>query len=93
MSQFSTIFAAAVACRESFERAINVPRLMKDEWAENRFADFNLWSAGAGIAARGKASLDERLAQKPEGRDVVTNLLRMLKVLLSKCTEKGALRR
>jgi hypothetical protein len=89
MSQLSTIFDEAVACRESFREAVNMPQLMKDEWAENCSAKFKLWSAGAGIAAADKGSLDARLAQAPEGRDVVINLLRMLKVLLSKCIEKG----
>ena len=95
MSQLSTssILDAAVACRECFKKAANVPRLMKDEWALNRLADFNLWSAGAGIAARGNASLDARLSHETEGRAVVANLLRMLKVLLSKCIEKGTSKR
>jgi len=93
MSQLSVIFDAAVACRECFQRAVSVPRLMKDEWALNRLADFNLWSAGVGIAARGNGSLDARLSRETDGRDVVANLLRMLKVLLSKCIEKGASRR
>jgi hypothetical protein len=64
--------------------------LRKDEWAKNCFADFNLWAAGAGVAARGKGSLDARLAEDLEARDVVANLLRMLEVLIGKCIEKGA---
>ncbi|CZR67280.1 uncharacterized protein PAC_17179 [Phialocephala subalpina] len=87
MSHSTIIFDNTVVCRESFKKALTIPHLRKDEWAETRFADFNLWAAGAGASAKGKGSLDVRLAFEEEGRNIVANLLRMLQVLMDKCIE------
>ncbi|OGM44697.1 hypothetical protein ABOM_007418 [Aspergillus bombycis] len=48
-------------------------------------ADFNLWAAGAGASATGKASLDYRLRAKPQALRIVTNLLLILKALVEDC--------
>ena len=62
---------------------------MTDEWAENRLADFNLWASGIGASARGRASLDSRLALKPEAREVIANLLRLLAGVVDECKKLG----
>ncbi len=58
---------------------------MKDEWAENRMADFNLWAAGAGALTTGKASLDHRLKTDPQTHRIVTNLVLILEALVEDC--------
>jgi hypothetical protein len=67
--------------------AIATPRLMHQEWAENRLADFNLWASSAGTYATGKASLDYRLRE-----NVDVNLLSMLRILVQKCISQGKVR-
>jgi hypothetical protein len=86
------IFAATAACRSSFEECLLIDRLMDHEWAENRLADFNLWAAGIGASAGKDASLDQRLVFKPDVRDVIVNLLYMLKAFVEQCQEQGKLR-
>ncbi|KAH0538097.1 hypothetical protein FGG08_005309 [Glutinoglossum americanum] len=83
------IFEATSACRRRFEECRKIPALMNHEWAENRLADFNLWAASIGASARARASLDSRLALKPTARDVIANLLRLLKALVEECKELG----
>ncbi|EGX45574.1 hypothetical protein AOL_s00169g180 [Orbilia oligospora ATCC 24927] len=61
---------------------------MADGWAENRLVDFDLWSAGAGVSAHGKLSLDERLASKPNIRDGIVRLINLLKVFIDECQGK-----
>lgn len=89
MSEPLTILDAATVCRHNFRAATAVPRLMQQEWAENRLADFNLWSTGAGASASGKASLDHRLHANPEAHAVLVNLLLMLRILIQKCIDGG----
>lgn len=62
---------------------------MKNEWAENRLADFNLWANGIGALALGRASLDSRLALWPELQDAVINLLRLLELVTEDCIGQG----
>lgn len=57
--------------------------VMKDEWAENRLADFNIWVSGIGASARNRASLDSRL--KPEACEAIANLLRLLAGVVDEC--------
>ena len=62
---------------------------MQNEWAENRLADFNLWASGVGASVQGKASLDARLATRPDARDAVANLLDVLTGAIGECKELG----
>lgn len=89
MSELPTILNAAIACRDIFRAATKVPRLMQQEWAENRLADFNLWASGAGASAKGKASLDHRLQTNNEAHSIIFNLLSMLRILVEKCIEEA----
>jgi hypothetical protein len=66
-----------------------VEGLMKNEWAENRLADFNLWASGIGASARNRASLDARLALRQDARDVIANLLRLLNTVVEECMVLG----
>ena len=84
-----TISDATDACRQSFEECLRIDSLMKKEWAENRLADFNLWAAGVGASAKQRASLDDRLAFKPDVRAVVLNLLVLLRILVYECKKLG----
>ncbi|KAH8800614.1 hypothetical protein F5884DRAFT_529396 [Xylogone sp. PMI_703] len=83
------IYAATVACRLAFEQCTGLPALMKQEWAENRLADFNLWAARVGASGKHEASLDNRLAMEQEVRGVVINLLVTLCNLVQQCVEMG----
>lgn len=83
------IFEATAVCFQSFTDCLAVDALMTDEWAENRLADFNLWVSGIGASARGRASLDSRMALKPEARDVIANLLRLLAGVVDECKKLG----
>src|SRR5271168_3226164 len=86
MSEPSTVAEAAISCRQSLQKCVS---LMKDGWAENRLIDFNLWSAGSGACAEGRTSLDDRLLLKPDIRDVLINLLLMLRIFAENCRELG----
>lgn len=83
------IFEATAVCLQSFTECLAVEALMTDEWAENRLADFNLWVSGIGASARGRASLDSRMAPKPEDREVIANLLRLLAGVVDECKKLG----
>ncbi len=62
---------------------------MKDEWAENRLADFNLWAAGSGAFAGQRASLDDRLAYEQDTKTLVVNMLTLLYSCISACCQTG----
>ncbi|KAJ4024603.1 WD repeat-containing protein 88 [Fusarium irregulare] len=79
------IYNATQTCRTSLSDCIQFETLMKNEWAENRLADFNLWASGVGASVKGKASLDARLATRPDARDVVANLLQVLTGAIEEC--------
>ncbi|CAF9916960.1 hypothetical protein IMSHALPRED_003356 [Imshaugia aleurites] len=87
----ASISDAAYACRESFRECLAIKSLTRQEWAENRLADFNLWAAGIDAFANTTASLDQRLAFKPEVRTVVTNLLITMQIFIKDCKELGRL--
>ena len=89
MAVSRAIFEATAVCLQSFTDCLAVEALMTDEWAENRLADFNLWASGIGASARGRASLDSRLALKPEAREVIANLLRLLAGVVDECQNLG----
>ncbi|UNI20028.1 WD repeat-containing protein 88, variant 2 [Purpureocillium takamizusanense] len=89
MEPSRVIYEATTACLRSFTDCLAVETLMKDEWAENRLADFNLWVSGVGACSSNRASLDARLALKREARDVIANLLHLLAGEVDECKEQG----
>lgn len=82
-----SIYEMAIACRMCLEQCVDNQQLAEDEWARKRLADFNLWAAGSGASASGRASLDQRLTSHPSVRSVVVNLLCLLQALLTRCLE------
>ncbi|KAL3293052.1 Pfs NACHT and Ankyrin domain protein [Colletotrichum asianum] len=80
----NSIAAVAAKCRDSLLQCTNIPTLMQLEWAENRLAEFKLWTATTGALAGDAASLDARLITEPDTKDLVNGLL----VLLAHCLEK-----
>jgi hypothetical protein len=93
MQANGVISEATTACLRSFTDCLAVEELMKDEWAENRLADFNLWVSSIGASAPGRASLDSRLALKPEIHEIIANLLRLLTVAVDECKNLGQSKR
>ncbi|KAK6603633.1 Vegetative incompatibility protein HET-E-1-like protein 15 [Botrytis cinerea] len=89
METSGVIFEATAACIQSFKACLAAKALTKNEWAENRLADFNLWASGIGASTRSRASLDSRLALRPETRNVIANVLRLLAATVDKCTKLG----
>ncbi|ATZ50644.1 hypothetical protein BCIN_06g01390 [Botrytis cinerea B05.10] len=85
METSGVIFEATAACTQSFKACLAAKALTKNEWAENRLADFNLWASGIGASTRSRASLDSRLALRPETRNVIANVLRLLAETVDKC--------
>ena len=89
MEVSSIIFGATEVCLRSFTNCLTVEALSTNEWAENRLADFNLWVSGIGALARGRASLDSRLALQPDIVEVIANLLHLLAGLVDECKDLG----
>ncbi|KAK6342201.1 hypothetical protein TWF730_001679 [Orbilia blumenaviensis] len=87
MAELQEIQRAMLGCRQSLKKSIDVPRLNQNGWAENRLLDFNVWATSAGVLAKGKLSLDERLASHPHTRNTIVNLLSLLKQLVDACRE------
>lgn len=88
-TQGKSIADVTVSCLKHFNDCLGVDFLMVDEWAENRLADFNIWIFGTGATARGKASLDSRLAGRPETKEIIIELLHHLGVLIRQCKDFG----
>ncbi|KAK6523822.1 hypothetical protein TWF281_001790 [Arthrobotrys megalospora] len=89
MFESQPIHAAATACRKSLSRCLSIPRLKENGWADNRLVDFNLWAAGAGVFAKGKLSLDQRLSTKPEVQNTLVNLLDLLQMFVENCHDQA----
>ncbi|KAJ6024228.1 hypothetical protein N7540_005025, partial [Penicillium herquei] len=85
-----TIAEVVKTCVDGLVECLAVEALMENEWAENRLADLNLWISGTGALARGRASLDHRLATRPEAREVVLNSLRLLGSMIDECKEASS---
>lgn len=75
------------SCLSRFNDCLDVKHLMADEWAENRLADFNIWIYSMGATARGKASLDSRLATRPGTQRIIFELLHLLNGLIRQCRD------
>ncbi|KAL7783197.1 hypothetical protein V8C43DRAFT_326442 [Trichoderma afarasin] len=80
----NSISELADECRQSLQACIQVEILMEYEWAENSLANFRLWAAGLDVFAD-KDSLDERLSVDLSTRDLIKNLLILLKGLIDNC--------
>ncbi|KAF3149919.1 hypothetical protein TWF569_004835 [Orbilia oligospora] len=87
MFESQPIRAATAECRKSLSTCLAVSRLKEGGWAENRLIDFNLWAAGAGVSAKGKLSLDQRLSTKPDVQSTLVNLLKLLQMFVEDCRD------
>ncbi|KAI0377864.1 hypothetical protein F5Y04DRAFT_263425 [Hypomontagnella monticulosa] len=81
----TSIASLTQKCVKAFKICLTLSELMDDRWAENRFADFNLWVDGVGALAAPRASLDYRFESKPMELTLVKSLLVMLNDFLEKC--------
>lgn len=70
------IYAAAKNCLTQFQHNLNAQH--GDRATEELRGRFNLWAAYIGAFAAPRASLDARLANHPEIRDMVVELLHMI---------------
>lgn len=85
MATKESIADVTASCLNHFSDCLGIESLMVDEWAENRMADFNIWIFSMGATARGRASLDSRLASRPGTRNVIIELLHLLDALICQC--------
>ncbi|KAF2148359.1 hypothetical protein K461DRAFT_61553 [Myriangium duriaei CBS 260.36] len=81
------IFDAASLARAQLEQCCSHPMLNEEHWAQNRIADFNLWSSGVGATAKKHMSLDVRLQDDDAARAVVTGTLYSLAAWARKCAD------
>lgn len=88
LSTENSISELADECCQSLQACIQVEILMEYEWAENSLANFRLWAAGLDVFAD-KDSLDERLSVDLSTRDLIKNLLILLKGLIDNCKAIG----
>jgi hypothetical protein len=74
-------------CIESFNKCSVNPALGKLGWVEKCQADFNLWSYGLKAASTGKSSLEYRVREREDVRNVICDLLDGLAESLQYCLE------
>jgi hypothetical protein len=74
-------------CIESFNKCSVNPALGKLGWVERCQADFNLWTYGLKATSTGKSSLDYRVRECEDVRNVICDLLDGLAESLQSCLE------
>ncbi|KAH8753243.1 hypothetical protein F5883DRAFT_632829 [Diaporthe sp. PMI_573] len=75
------VLTSARACLVSFERCISITTgvdLQRQSSIEDQIARFSIWTFNMGVFVEPKASLDHRLREVPEVRDMVVGLLGVL---------------
>ncbi|EHK20998.1 uncharacterized protein TRIVIDRAFT_223464 [Trichoderma virens Gv29-8] len=72
-------------CVLAFETCVHYESLMNHQWAENRFADFNLSVEGVGALSESGASPDSCFESGQDDMALVQNALTMLKNFLAEC--------
>lgn len=86
------IFHKTQACRDLLTRGAAehlVKSATDDEWYGNRLADFNLWAAGLGASKTGHASLEYRLRDRLDVKEIIQGLLDDLYESLSTLKRNG----
>lgn len=63
------------ACKALFTKCLSTPVFTHLDWFENRQGEFNLWAAGLKAASHGRSSLDHRVRDHSEMRDLIYDLL------------------
>jgi hypothetical protein len=80
-----------------YDASISVHNILLDynvtsqnsEWAEDMLVDFNIWANDSGAYTKGKGSLDNRLTQSVHVREVIVNMLSMLKMIIIQLKAQG----
>lgn len=62
-------------CQSLFSECLSNPLFSDLDWFENRRGDFNLWVASLKAASAGRSSLDYRVRDTPEVRELICDLL------------------
>ena len=70
-------------------RCISISVSSKLDWLENRQGEFNLWDAGLMATRVGRSSLDHRVRDRPELREMICDLLDGLAEALENNLETG----
>lgn len=73
------------ACASLLAECQSVPTLAKDDWIGKRLADFNLWAAGIRASTTGHASLDHRVRDRPDVKNVLLGILGTTKESAEQC--------
>lgn len=94
MDSEPTIAEKAGLCFSAFQQCLEKsafvsPRKMSR--VEDQFARFSLWTANIGFFASGRASLDHRLREAQEVREVITGLLEVLDDKIKECRQQSLL--
>lgn len=87
MSANTDIRDRTLNCIESFNKCSVNPALSKLGWVERCQADFNLWTYGLKATSTGKSSLDYRVREREDVRNVICDLLDGLAESLQSCLE------
>lgn len=75
-----SLAARSLACREQLKKlsCLSQDDQQPDAWARDQAAQFNMWAANAGVFAEMHRSLDFRLKDIPETRELIALLLQAL---------------
>ncbi|KAF2464373.1 uncharacterized protein BDR25DRAFT_96892 [Lindgomyces ingoldianus] len=87
MSSNKGIRDRTLNCIESFNKCLVNPTLGKLGWVERCQADFNLWTYGLKATSTGKSSLDYRVREREDVRNVICDLLDGMAESLHRCLE------
>lgn len=85
----SSISEVAKQCRDALKECITISPLREHEWAENKWAEFNLWAANTGAFASERALLDARLSVDWETKNLVVSILMLLLSCVEQCRKAG----
>jgi hypothetical protein len=70
-------------------RCLSISVSSRLDWLENRQGEFNLWDAGLKATRVGRSSLDHRVRDRPELRELICDLLDGLAEALENYLQTG----
>ncbi|WYZ34171.1 hypothetical protein EsH8_I_000447 [Colletotrichum jinshuiense] len=79
------IYTASIECHGNLLRCVDRYEPFRDDWANQRLIDFNLWSAASGASEDGRYSLDDKLLMAKPTATVVSDLLDLLSIFVNAC--------
>ncbi|KPM43901.1 hypothetical protein AK830_g2585 [Neonectria ditissima] len=89
MNPHLTILSATDACRKAFSEAKKVPKLMENDWAENRLELFDDWASSVAASSPDGDSLDSRLTFDDTKRIIIAINVESLGKLVEDCIALG----